>query len=249
MAIELSNIRKLIVMSKCKRSWSHYRNVISLFFKHRILKATGSLSDFGQYFGTDKVNEWHTFKGKNYLDIYEIYFKPLREKQITLLEIGVRDGSSLKMWESYFSSADIYGLDIDPRCQEYSSDRISIFTGSQDDESLINELHAKSGNFDIVIDDGSHVNELTLASFSILFEKLKPGGIYIIEDLGCSYTDLSSVVKDWPGMQHNASSVNYNNDRVDMDRFFLEKIKEMDHLRGDVRSIQFWPLICCIVKA
>ena len=47
--------------------------------------------------------------------------------------------------------------------------------------------------FDIIIDDASHLGELTKISFWHLFEKhLKHGGIYAIEDWPTGYYD------DWP---------------------------------------------------
>lgn len=236
-------------MSGLKKSIGDLRRKVYRVFKWLKMKFSPSLVDVGLYYGTDKTNEWHTFKGGNYLDVYEKYFASMRKQKFNLLEIGVRDGQSVKMWQEYFPKAMIHGLDIDPKCQEYESKNISITIGSQDDKMLIDSLCENTGKFKIIIDDGSHVNELTLASFFILFEKLESGGIYIVEDLGCSYIDLSLAIKDWPGMQHNKSSVNYNNNRSDMDLFFLEKIKDMDHLRGEIRSIQFWPLMCVIIKA
>ena len=40
---------------------------------------------------------------------------------------------------------------------------------------------------DIIIDDGSHLNEHIIESFKILFPKLKDGGVYAIEDIQTSY--------------------------------------------------------------
>ena len=236
-------------MNHLKRRLGNLRRKFYKTSNYITMKFSRSLVEIGSYYGTDKGNKWHTFKGKNYLDVYEIYLRPLRKLDVTLLEIGVRNGQSLNMWKEYFPGAHIYGLDIDPRCQQFASNNISIYTGSQDDRILIEQIFESSGEFDLIVDDGSHVNELTLASFSLLFGKLKSGGIYIIEDLGCSYLDLSSAVKEWPGMEYNDPGINYMNDREIMNEFFLQKIKEMDHLQGAIRSIHFWPLICCILKA
>lgn len=43
------------------------------------------------------------------------------------------------------------------------------------------------GELDIIIDDGSHINEHIIESFKILFPKLKDGGIYAVEDTQTSY--------------------------------------------------------------
>ena len=41
---------------------------------------------------------------------------------------------------------------------------------------------------DIIIDDGSHIVYDQVISFKSLFNKLNPGGIYVIEDLHTSYS-------------------------------------------------------------
>ena len=38
-----------------------------------------------------------------------------------------------------------------------------------------------------MIDDASHIGQLTRISFWCAFEHLKPGGLYVIEDWGCGY--------------------------------------------------------------
>lgn len=55
------------------------------------------------------------------------------------------------------------------------------------------------GGIDIIIDDGSHINEHVIKSFSILFPLLNMGGIYAIEDLQTSYWDES--FGHWGGSQ------------------------------------------------
>lgn len=46
-----------------------------------------------------------------YLPVYEHWLKPLRRQPITLLEIGVFQGGSLRMWHKYMPKATIIGLD------------------------------------------------------------------------------------------------------------------------------------------
>jgi hypothetical protein len=36
---------------------------------------------------------------------------------------------------------------------------------------------------DLIIDDASHIASNSIATFNILKEKIKPGGLYIIEDV------------------------------------------------------------------
>ena len=191
------------------------------------------LQALGYKHKTDKHDSHHTFAGKSYLQTYEMYLAHLRDKQINFLEIGVRDGCSHRMWSEFFSEdSRIIGLDIDPRCKEFEHKNIEVFIGSQSDPEVINDMLQKvPDGFDVIIDDGSHVNELTLKSFELLFSHLKPGGIYIIEDLACSYLgkqlEEDIVVGGWPGMKYN-QDVKFDNNREDMDKFFLNLIRQID---------------------
>jgi len=209
-----------------------------------------TLKELGHRCGTDK--EYHEFAGTTYIDIYEENFKQLRNEKINLLEIGVRTGGSLRAWKGYFMNGNVFGIDIDPTCKQYEEERIVIEIGSQADKLVIDTITARAGgSFDIIIDDGSHVNIFTLSSFSLLFGALKSGGIYVIEDLWNSYLKLDSVYdvrKIWPGMKHNTQDQSLDNDRKVMDELFLKILSDMDHGQGSVKHIQFWSQMCFIYK-
>jgi cephalosporin hydroxylase len=139
------------------------------------------------YFGTDKWgSHW-------YAQHYQTHFAPLRRKAIRLLEIGVGGygdprggGESLRMWKGYFPNALIYGLDVTDK-RPHDEPRIRTIKGSQDDEDLLKSISAQYGPFDIIIDDGSHVNAHVLKSFSVLFPLLSENGLYVVEDTQTSY--------------------------------------------------------------
>ncbi|NTV48332.1 MAG: class I SAM-dependent methyltransferase [Geobacteraceae bacterium] len=211
------------------------------------------LAKIGTFHKTDKADSNHSFMNLSYLDIYEKYFYELRDKNISILEIGVNDGASLRVWKSYFKHAMIYGIDIDPRCKRLEEKRISIENGSQDDVDFLQNCFGQGTKFDVIIDDGSHINSFTIKSFEYLFNnRLNSGGIYIIEDLGCSYDKLQTnhnIIETWPGMKFNDPTKMYDNNRKDMDVFFLDKIKKLDHLEGNILSIHFWSMFCVIIKA
>lgn len=213
-----------------------------------------SLHNLGAKYGTDKYDNHHAFAGQSYLQTYERYLKHLTNKKINFLEIGVRDGCSHRMWSDFFSDeSNIVGLDIDPRCKKHESDNIKVFTGSQSDPATIQSImEVTPEGFDVIIDDGSHVNELTLKSFELLFPHLKSGGLYIIEDLACSYLG-EQLEKDivrgaWPGMKYN-KGVEFNNKREDMDTFFLDIIKQIDLSQtNEYEWIHFYSKIAIIKK-
>lgn len=185
-----------------------------------------------------------------YLDKYNDHFYKQRLNNKNILEIGVKrktkespGASSLKMWKKYFPNSIINGIDIDPINKSYEENRIRIFTGDQGDESFLNTVIKKTGNFDIVIDDGSHINELTIRSYNYLFQKLNPGGLYIIEDLLCSYMNLDehNIVEKsikseksedgeygtWWGM-HLIKDTSFKNNRSDIDNFIKSKVYDLD---------------------
>lgn len=231
-----------------------------------------TLMSIAQKHKTDKASPGH-----GYIPLYEKYFNPLREKNLNILEIGIRrevpgtaGACSLRTWKEYFPNSQIYGVDIDPKNKEYEEERIEIFIGNQGDENFLNNVVKNVGNFDIVIDDGSHVNALTIASYNGLWPSLKSGGLYIIEDLGCGYINLDeqlvrSKASDesspaWWGMNLLPEDISYDNNRADFLNFIQEKLTRMDlgssdrwrnkfGLSGpDVHNISFYKNICFITK-
>jgi hypothetical protein len=123
----------------------------------------------------------------NYTSAYERWFEPIRDEPIRLLEIGVCDpaapGASLNAWYEYFPKATIYGFDI-VDAHRFDNDRITTFVGDQSSPKDLAQLAESSGgDFDVIIDDGSHHAAHQQISLAALFGHLKPGGLYFIEDL------------------------------------------------------------------
>ena len=208
----------------------------------------GELNQIGKDYNCDKSDIHHEWAGETYFDIYEKYFQKFRDKEINLLELGVRDGASLRTWASYFKNAKIHGVDIDPNAALYQTSQFQIHTASQDDKAKLVGLSKLVGDWDIVIDDASHINKLSIESFLILFNYLKSGGLYIIEDLRNSYEDLTADAPKWDGMSHNSPELSYKNDRSDMDYLFKSLIKDIDYRQGKIRSIHFHQQIVVIEK-
>lgn len=141
-----------------------------------------TLSQLALQFNTDKAEDRH-----GYVRQYTELFEPIRREPIRLLELGVLDGASIRMWQEYFPSGEITALDCEPRCMQYEGERIKVYIGAQQDRDLCQKIAAERGPFDIVIDDASHYGEAQKASLTYLYPHLKPGGYYIIEDLHTSY--------------------------------------------------------------
>jgi cephalosporin hydroxylase len=132
------------------------------------------------------VHKWH-----HYFDIYTRYFERFRERPITMLEIGVYRGGSLRMWKEYFHpDSTIVGIDVDQSCQahEISDQNVFVRIGSQADPNFLAEINGEFGPFDIILDDGSHKTHHQIVSFGALFRRaLKDGGCYMVEDVHTNY--------------------------------------------------------------
>lgn len=141
---------------------------------------------------TDKSSLVHGYC-EHYEDAIELYLSKHNIKSLSLLEIGVYAGSSLRMWRDYFNDLrinyNIIGIDLNPSSMQANNQESGIFVeiGDQTDMAFLNDVVNRHGPFDIIIDDGSHIVEHQKKSFTFLFEYLKPGGIYIIEDVCTSY--------------------------------------------------------------
>ena len=116
--------------------------------------------------------------------VYEELLAPWRERPVRLLEIGVRQGGALLTYARWFSDARCFGLDLarPPRAFSFLADqlgladRVSFFLGDQA------EPPAALSDLDIVIDDAGHLYAPTRAALLALWPRLRPGGLYVVED-------------------------------------------------------------------
>jgi hypothetical protein len=136
-------------------------------------------------YDTDKIQN-------DYLEVYDPILSPWTDKDVKLLEIGVHKGGSLQLWRDYFPRGTIAGIDLELPEGFIPGERIQLFKGSQSDTQLLSQVATSIApvGFDIIIDDASHIGELTKTTFWHLFHHhLKPGGLYAIEDWGTGYFD------------------------------------------------------------
>ncbi|WP_116127819.1 class I SAM-dependent methyltransferase [Lewinella sp. IMCC34183] len=146
-----------------------------------------NLTRIGEIYGTDKTGVHF------YTQHYQRHFGHLRNRPVRMLEIGVggyaepdQGGHSLRMWKEYFWRGQIYALDIYDKSL-LEEKRIRIFQGSQVDTDFLEEVVQETGPLDLIVDDGSHLNDHVITTFEFLFPYLKGGGIYAIEDVQTSY--------------------------------------------------------------
>lgn len=143
--------------------------------------------------GSDKGDGWH-----NYTVLYHHLLEALFDQVDNVFELGVGTnfvdtpsnmgpsgvpGASLRGWTNYFPEAQIYGADIDRRVL-FQDERIATLYVDQTDPASVSSLweHVEP-DFDIIIDDGLHEFEANRSFFAGSKHKLKPSGIYIVEDI------------------------------------------------------------------
>lgn len=142
--------------------------------------------DLLQYFENNQGPMIH--KWAHYFEIYERHFQAFRNRPITMLEIGVFQGGSVKMWKEYFGpQARIVGIDINPACKKFEEENVDIMIGSQEDKQFLAEVKAKYPQIDIILDDGGHTMNQQIVTFNEMFPHLAEGGVYLCEDLHTSY--------------------------------------------------------------
>lgn len=128
-----------------------------------------------------RVYKWH-----HYLEVYESFFQKFCGKPLVILEIGILDGGSLRLWRNYFGDqCKVYGVDINPLAKQYEEDGIYIRIGDQSDPQFLEGLIDEVGTFDIVIDDGAHTNFMIRTSFVALYKNTRH--LYVVEDTQALY--------------------------------------------------------------
>ena len=143
-----------------------------------------SFKDIGE--NADKVYE------HGYDNIYPIFLESLRDQEFNMLEIGVNEGSSMNLWGEYFEHSKIYGVDID---SEWSNERCTTYKFDQSNPEDLKQIVKTIPKCKFIIDDGSHVPYHQIITFNELFNNLlEYGGVYIIEDIECSYWRSDSKI-------------------------------------------------------
>jgi cephalosporin hydroxylase len=192
------------------------------------------LNGLAKKYGTDKSSDIH-----NYCDKYEKYLPFNRNDKLKILEIGVLNGKSLLTWKEYFYESQIIGIDINPDCKQYENKESNIIVeiGSQVDHVFLNDIMREYGPFDMILDDGSHINEHVIFSFEYLFQSVKPGGVYIVEDTSTSY------YPDYGGGRYkNGTTMEYFKGVTDEVNFFGELMENFHNAharREDLLTKQF----------
>jgi hypothetical protein len=155
-----------------------------------------NLTDIADKYALDQGNTKHRFT-----ELYHLLFLPYRNRAIQFAALGVSEAAAgeelpaIRMWLEYFTKAQISGIDVADH-SGFSDDRFQFTQVDLDDRSAVAEMAAAQPAPDIVLDDATHASHHQQIAFVEMFARLKPGGMYLIEDLRWQPSSLER--DDWP---------------------------------------------------
>ena len=149
-----------------------------------------SLDALFHHYGSDKANIFKISNstGHGFSKFYNKYFYQIKNKNISILEIGSYAGASAAAFVKFLPKAKVYCFDINISNYKYASKNIEVYgidvNNKKKVEKLLNKIFLKKNfnGFDYIIDDGSHNLSDILSSLNLFFKHLKSRGFYIIED-------------------------------------------------------------------
>jgi len=155
----------------------------------RVGRGLVNLTDIADEKRLDQGSQKHRFT-----ELYHLLLNPYRTRAINmaLLGLGAQEGTSpeAEMWLEYLPKAKLTG--IDPRnSSKLKLDRLKTVQASFDSVETL-ERAAKTGPYDLVLDDATSAAPHQQNAFAALFPLLKSGGIYIIEDLRFQPKDIET---------------------------------------------------------
>lgn len=186
-------------------------------------------------------------KWLHYFEVYERELTRFRARPVSFLEIGVFKGGSIPMWKGFFAEGStLVFLDIDPACRALEIPGTVVEIGNQADPEVLARLAADHGPFDVILDDGSHVNAHQVASFEGLWPHLADRGLYVVEDCHTSY---------WPGFgggyRNESSWIEYAKRLVDrMHSWYTDQdaLFAFDEIARALDGVRFYDSITVLEK-
>lgn len=209
-----------------------------------------NLTTLANRFGSDKG----TGVGRpphRYTFLYDLLFHELRDRPIALAEIGLAIGGpelggpvdrqvaspSAAMWLAYFPQAQVFGFDISDFAH-LEGPRFTFIRGDSGVEADLRRLAEAAAGFDMIIDDGSHASYHQQLALRTLFPRLRPGGLYIIEDLHWQSPQYEAAL---PQVPRTADFLHHFlvNDIYIENRLFSRA--DVTHLRNRLDSFALFP--------
>jgi hypothetical protein len=161
--------------------------------------------------GGDRMSPHHHGYGECYQEFLRPFISPIPPQQLTLVEVGILNGSGLAIWCDLFPNARIIGFDID--LSNFHANRQNLirkgaFRKNQPEVHSFDQLDAaktqnvlrdilRSNRVDIVIDDGCHSKESVEIKFGQMQPYLANKFVYFIEDNFDTYDWLAHRYREF----------------------------------------------------
>jgi len=176
------------------------------------------------------------WKWDHYFEVYHRHLAKFVGRSTHLVEVGIYSGGSLQMWRSYFGPGmHVHGIDIEPACEVYRTEGVDIHIGDQADRTFWSAFRQKVPQVDILIDDGGHSPEQQQVTLEEIFPHLRPGGVYICEDIHGDHNRFASYLSGY---------CNAMNQTVEQGPASLA----VNPLQKWMHSIHFYPCMVVIEK-
>jgi len=148
------------------------------------MKISKKQSENLQSYCTDKFHGLPSVVCHNYGEFYDKLFDGLENKSMSILEIGIYNGGSVRLFHDYLTKAKIVGVDISNywnygKIEDYN--RLSIYYFNA--YNLENLSLLPEQKYDVIIDDGPHTASSQIIFLSNFSKFLNPGGKLILEDV------------------------------------------------------------------
>ena len=184
------------------------------------------------------------WKWQHYFDIYDRHLDRFRDRAVRVLEIGIYSGGSLEMWKNYFGPrCEIYGVDIEPACKAYQNGSVKVFIGDQGDRSFWRRFKHEVQYVDIIIDDGGHLPHQQIVTLEELLPHLRPGGVYICEDIHGTLNPFAAYVY---GLAQNLNAGDLAKKNADNSERCL--VYGASAVQSAVRSIHLYPFVTVVER-
>ena len=180
--------------------------------------------------------EFKSTKHTNFFFIYDELLKKYKNKEVTLVEVGIASGGSLFLWQKYFKkNSRIIGIDLNPGSKKWEKFGFEVFIGNQSDQSFWENFYKKVGKVDILIDDGGHTNEQQITTLLNSYENINEDGTIIIEDTHTSYLEEFGNPSKYSFMNFSNKIIDDQNKKSLKDlstKKYLEKIYKIDNYQS-----------------
>lgn len=194
-----------------------------------------TLTGLADLYGSDKGNIKH-----GYTKVYEKLIADLtphrKTAQLRVGEIGVACGASLRMWANYLPQSSIEGFDIRPECASLCKDLSNVTITIADARTLDRR------NYDLFVDDGSHIAEDIVETMIHCQNWVRSGGYYVVEDMGCTYN------ADYAAKFNKAFGNNKPNDRNVILTLFDQLSRMVDGKAGTFSEMYYYPQMLVLKK-